>query len=1455
MRKSLFAVTTLLIFTLAGCDLFAGDLPAEALPVLELVGDIDVTIGLNEEYVDPGVTLIGDYDLEITTESTLDITTYGIYYIYYTIDFDGLPISAERRIRVVPDTEKAFNIQLSNISMEVHALTFSVSIDDEAGNLKNAKASLYYLDTLIEEYPISDGVNILQFDDLDTFTYYTLELTGTYIDNGVEYSLNDYNVGAKTTTIPLEDYPRLEVVGDAEIHLEVGDTYVEQGATIIGDQVLTITTESNVDTTKAGTYIVFYSILFDETTIYAHRTVIVDPSDSPDFGITITATETNAFSLGLSVSVNDPDGLISGAYGVLYLGDDEIGRYPYTNGITEMTFNYLLADTTYHFALEGSYLQEGSLENIGDYSLDVSTLEVNDLQPIIVLIGDSVIDININTPFLDPGAAVMGYPDAVIDVQSYLDTSVPDTYIINYSTVINGMYYFVTRTVNVINPGALDFNVTLSLDSVTETSVIYSLNIGDNFDELTRHTAQLYDGATFVAELQFSEGSNTLEFNNLDPEKTYTVTIIGEYMLNGILTSIGEYQLDATTLDATAPVISLTSYTIGIENLDTVINVFDPHSQIISMEAIVYDLDYQEMEWMLAVGNNPHNFDYLGHEINYRLVVEYTYIPYGESTPIDVSIKLLDFTTLTPPKPDLDDLDCTFSDTSITCDADWDETGFTINGYFAQVWDNDTYRAVWFVDGNARLVIEDLEPETDYLLIIFADYVVNDTSARYVSEITRVSAITLRPVVKTEPVIENIEYTYTPTSITVDFDVLDPTNAFTSGYIRVSNGWSTVESAYVVGHNTITFDTEIYPNDDYSLTFRMSYDLNETYPYVDDLMATFNFVTPPNIEFDTLATKEMYFTDDNIVLEINLINNDEVNIEFVTIDGVRYQTYAFPSNPEQIYIDMGVRDAGTYHFNLDNVGITVNGEEYLYNYDYELIMQVYVPGTIDPDNAEVLVLDITTDPVGGSSFVPISGDAGYEEATIDIYLHLENEYNLEVTALNIYGAESPTSFEIISPTLIRATITVDSNSNTLGLNYIEYIRNGETIHNTLEIDYYGNVYGYLEEDITEIYTLSDLQAMTTSGKYRLMNDIDLASAEWTPLGTEDDPFGGTFDGNGYTLSNFNITKNIGVGESNAYVGFFGYSGGFISDLTFHNVGIVVTSDDETVPVSVGILAGRQQSYSVQNVHVTGLSSISIDGVYGAAVGGLVGEYYEAYKTVVKDSSAYVDININGFDTALVSYALYVGGLIGYDYSGNVTHSHSTGNITITNTGLRNVYTGGLVGYLYGPTDSVDKGAYIFNSYSGVDINSSGNATGGLLGAGFSIDSVTILYNTFSTGDINGQWGDTSGLVGSNYNGYIYNSFSTGDVNATYGSVAAIYADDSFSWNFNSRMVNVYNWEDQLITKEYYPVSGSDTYIVQIIDAPTAEFNSIDFYTDILGYNEYFFDFSNLNVELGDLPTS
>ena len=126
---------------------------------------------------------------------------------------------------------------------------------------------------------------------------------------------------------------------------------------------------------------------------------------------------------------------------------------------------------------------------------------------------------------------------------------------------------------------------------------------------------------------------------------------------------------------------------------------------------------------------------------------------------------------------------------------------------------------------------------------------------------------------------------------------------------------------------------------------------------------------------------------------------------------------------------------------------------------------------------------------------------------------------------------------------------------------------------------------------------------------KLMNDIDLGGAEWTPIGDyrfSANRFCGTFDGQGHTISNFKITKKTDKSDSNkSSYGFFGNMEGTVKNLTIDKANVCSYA-------YVGALVGRLTNGTVENCHVT---NSTVETTYWQA-GGMIGQLNDA--CTVKD---------------------------------------------------------------------------------------------------------------------------------------------------------------------------------------------------------------------------------------------
>ena len=242
-----------------------------------------------------------------------------------------------------------------------------------------------------------------------------------------------------------------------------------------------------------------------------------------------------------------------------------------------------------------------------------------------------------------------------------------------------------------------------------------------------------------------------------------------------------------------------------------------------------------------------------------------------------------------------------------------------------------------------------------------------------------------------------------------------------------------------------------------------------------------------------------------------------------------------------------------------------------------------------------------------------------------------------------------------------------------------------------------------------------------AGNYELTNDITL-SGNWTPIGTEDNPFTGNINGNGHTITGLNINK-----DSGAYAGLVGLlDGGSVNNIKFDNVSITGTATD------VGAAVGRI---------INGGSVSSIDVISGSIagskrVGGVVGS--------IKASGSISSCS----NKATVNASVYnVGGIVGAAYyteadkEMTISGCENSGNISSL-TGV-----GGIVGLSAAEISSCNNAGKITGIGDGTNESKKSASIGGIVGEQKSFGSVTGNTNTgtIENKDKNGY--GTGGIIG------------------------------------------------------------------------------------------------------------
>ncbi|MDD2234920.1 MAG: GLUG motif-containing protein, partial [Desulfitobacteriaceae bacterium] len=262
-------------------------------------------------------------------------------------------------------------------------------------------------------------------------------------------------------------------------------------------------------------------------------------------------------------------------------------------------------------------------------------------------------------------------------------------------------------------------------------------------------------------------------------------------------------------------------------------------------------------------------------------------------------------------------------------------------------------------------------------------------------------------------------------------------------------------------------------------------------------------------------------------------------------------------------------------------------------------------------------------------------------------------------------------------------------------------------------------------------------------------DIALTGYEnWIPVGNNNKPFTGVYDGDGYSITDLVINLS---GQDN--VGLFGIvSGGTLKNVHIKNAQV---TGKTKVGILVGFLKGGGR---LANCTVIG----TVDGASHA--GGLVGDVENNLSNIIEDCGAAVQVTAPGD---------YVGGLVGNN-RGTMNRCYSTGDVYSSN----GAYIGGLAG------DNWD--GHIKDSYATGNVTGRSNV-GGLVGwHGY---SGTEIRNCYSTGQVRGA--SAGGLIGVNSSGSVLNSYynqetsgQSDTVKGTPLTTAQMKAQTSFvDWDF------------------------------------------------------------------------
>lgn len=559
-----------------------------------------------------------------------------------------------------------------------------------------------------------------------------------------------------------------------------------------------------------------------------------------------------------------------------------------------------------------------------------------------------------------------------------------------------------------------------------------------------------------------------------------------------------------------------------------------------------------------------------------------------------------------------------------------------------------------------------------------------------------------------------------------------------------------------------------------------------------------------------------YKGEDNVEYTVVIASKDDVVnapiIGVTEVDGVLYWTTT-SNGVTTILTDVDgekIPVAGrTPSITVDSEGYWMVNGNYIYDSEGNKIMSegksssVITDISFDEDGNVVLTLPdgstVTVEVFDAFSVAVYANDT----EIIDTYKVSDIEEPLVLTYV-ISGQEASTTIaKIMREDNLSAEL--DSSEGTITVTFPEEFEEGHFYLMVVDADMdviIRPVYLVSEEAVPDYYgikTASDLAnfaAAVNSGKsltrYKdesgtvvLLSDVDMSEVtEWEPIGTYDSPFTGSFSGEGYSITNVNITYDL---SSSKMAGLFGYvNGATISNVTLSGDKISLTgtcADTTYIGSVVAFAVSSTITACVNNIdqNFTGDDPASTLVMFGGIAG--------AGKGLIMSSSTnngevYVGSITN---TENGSKGFMNGGLVGYlkdDSANAMTDCVNNGHVCCPSG-----RTGGLVGTMETATvtSCINNGLIeddAAGQYDGVSGKYNIKRMGGLAGA--STKSTSVLQSCTNAGNVITHLScRTGGFVGHNSGGKIYDCTNTGAVIGDTYSSGSTYHGPGWACGYNS----------------------------------------------------------------------
>ena len=367
-------------------------------PVITLAGASQVTVPVGSTYVEPGYTATdredGDLTGSVTVTGTVDTTRTGTYTLYYDVtDISGnAAVQQSRTVSVVDTTSPVITLAgASQVTVPVNT-TYTepgyTATDNYDGNLTGSVTVTGTVDTA------RTGTYTLYYDVTDRSGNAAVQQSRT--------------VSVVDTTSPV-----ITLAGASQVTVPVGSTYVEPGYTATdredGDLTGSVTVTGTVDTTRTGTYTLYYDVtdISGNAAVQQSRTVSVVDTTSP----VITLAGASQVTVPINTAYTEPgytatdnyDGNLTGSVTVTGTVDTaRTGTYTLYYDVTDRSGNAAVQQSR-TVSVVDTTPPDTSLTGTGNSTSVHSNPAQDTTPPVITLTGASQVTIPVGSTYFEPG--------------------------------------------------------------------------------------------------------------------------------------------------------------------------------------------------------------------------------------------------------------------------------------------------------------------------------------------------------------------------------------------------------------------------------------------------------------------------------------------------------------------------------------------------------------------------------------------------------------------------------------------------------------------------------------------------------------------------------------------------------------------------------------------------------------------------------------------------------------------------------------------------------------------------------------------------------------------------------------------------------------------------------------------------------------------------------------------